>query len=45
MPPDSSEHVPAVFQPGHRALADAEFAGDFDLGHLRCLADHRQVIA
>ena len=37
------QHVVAVLRPGHHALADAELAGDFDLGHLRCLADHREV--
>jgi hypothetical protein len=37
------QHVIAVFQPRHHTLADAELAGDFDLCHLRCLADHREV--
>jgi hypothetical protein len=32
-----------VLQAGHDALADAELAGDLGLGHLRCLADHREV--
>jgi hypothetical protein len=37
------QHVIAVLKPRHHALADAQLAGDFDLGHLRCLADHGEV--
>ena len=31
------------FEAGYDALADAELAGDLNLGHLGGLADHREV--
>jgi hypothetical protein len=37
------QHVIAVFQSRHHTLSDAKLAGDFYLGHLRGLADHREV--
>jgi hypothetical protein len=37
------QHVIAVFQSRHNTLTDAKLASDFNLGHLRGLADHREV--